>query len=219
MKKLTFTFTQADKKTKILGCIALALALIAIILLISSTSKALYGPMVDLPIVKLVVPEHELDDFEDQYDDFIDELEDAIDDEDDDRLEEFEDDYGMSAEKLLDVMDPLSLNTMRVVASVVSDLTENLIFSGLFFVLMGYAGLLILFVALSALFMNKGFFITSVVLSALFFFVLVGAAMFFVFLALCIAYCILVSKVRTAYILYTHAPAPVAEPIVEEQNA
>jgi hypothetical protein len=199
MRKLIFTFTEADGQTKLCGIIALILALAAILLLGVSTGKALYGPMLDLPVVDFFMPDNELDNLEDEYKDTIKELENALDEEDKDKLKEFEREYDMDAEEILDAMDPLSLNSMKVLSGVMGDGVEADIFSTIFSVLFGFGVVLMALVGLSALFMNRVFFILSVIFSAIFFFVLVGAVWFFVFLALCVAYCIFVSKVRSAY--------------------
>ncbi len=215
MKKIKFTFMHANKSTRIVGIIALALALISILLLVVSSNTAVKGSITDLPIVKLFVPEDELDEIEDEYDKLIEEIEDAIDEDDDDVLDRIEDEFGMSAEKLLKKCKTPSLKTVLLLSEIEEDGEEAYaIFSIIITAINVYATILAIFVALSALFMNKGFFITSVSLSTVFFFTFVGAVWFFVFLALCIAYCILVSKVKTAYIVYKHTP--VAPPAVQE---
>ncbi len=223
MKKLNFIINQANKKTQILGFVALGLAVLAILLLVVSANMAINGSITKLPVVKLFVPEEELNEFDEEYEDLLAELEEAIDNEDEEKLEEFEEDFGIAADEVLDMMDTVSLNTIKSLSSVFDESEElTLIFSILISSITWYAVFLGLFVALSALFMNKGFFITSVVLSAGFFFVFVGAVWFFVFLALCIAYCILVSKVHTEYIVYKRTPAPAPaidpEPAPEDQS-
>ena len=218
MKKLTFTFSQADQKTRIIGCVALGLAVLAILLLVVSANMAINGSITKLPIIQLAVPEEELNAFDEEYEDLLAELEEAIDNEDEEKLEEFEEDFGISADEMLDMMETVSLNTIKSMSSVLEENDElTLIFTVLIGCITWYAVFLALFVALSALFMNKGFFITSVVLSAGFFFALVGAVWFFVFLALCIAYCILVSKVHTEYIVYKRTPVSV--PAADSETA
>lgn len=216
MRKLIFMFRRADVKTKIFGCIALVLALAAILLVVVSANKAINGPITEISVFELVISEDERGEFDDMCEEAFEELEDAIDELDDDEIEELEDELGMSIDEFLDIIDePVSLNSVKAMASI--SLAEDemkevaTIFSVIVTVIKAYAIILAVLVAFSMLFFNKGFFITSVVLSSAFFLVVVGVAGFFIFLALCIAFCILQSKVKKAYKLYKNPPAPVAE--------
>ena len=103
MKKIKFTFTKADSKTRTMGIIALVLAVAAIVLLVVSATSALNRSITELPIIKTLVPEEQLDDVTETYDELIEEIEAAIDEEDDELLEELED------EKLND-LDFIELN-------------------------------------------------------------------------------------------------------------
>lgn len=228
MKKLKFLFKSADKKTRGLGIAALVLAFIAIISLVVSANVAVNSAITDLPIIKLVVGESNIDSFNKEYDDLIDEIEEAIDNNDNAKIEELEDELGVPVEEVLELLDPISLKSVKTLSSMIPEIGDEmeLVFSAIITGINGYAFILGLFVALSALFMNKGWFITAAVLSPVFFFVFVGAVWFFVFLALCIAYCILSSKVRDAYIIHNAAiaaaakvaPAAEAEVEVETEN-
>ena len=212
MKKIKFTFTKADSKTRTMGIIALVLAVAAIVLLAVSASSALNRSITKLPVMQALATvledEFDLDEITEEYDEMIEEIEEAIDDEDEEYLEELEDEFGMDAEEVLELFDPLSLNSLKKLAGMVSDEMEadeaemvEGVFSALTGFVNGYAILLGFLVALSALFMNKAWFITATSISGLFFFVFVGAVWFVVFLGLCIAYSILVSKVKNAYII------------------
>ena len=178
MKKINFVFKNASKQTRIMGIVALGLAALAILMLIVGTCSAIYGPLADVPVVELLgeaVPELDLD----NLDDYVDEIKDAIEEEDDDLLDEIEDELGMSADEFLDYLDPLSLNSMKVMTDKMADFfdadnTFGIVISAVIGFISGYAILLGLFVALSALFMNKGWFIASAVISPLFFFAFVG---------------------------------------------
>ena len=212
MKKLNFTFKNADKKTRIIGIVALALALISILIVVLSANSAINGSFTKIPLIKLAASEGDLEKINDGAEEIVDGIEEAIENDDDEILDKLREEYGMSPKKLLDKFDPVSLNSIKIVMdkSESNEYGEYVpIFSAIITGITVYAAILAIFVALSALFMNKGFFITSVVLSALFFLALVNFVWFFVFLALCIAYCILVSKVKKAYKLYNEAPAAV----------
>ncbi len=217
MKKLIFTLTKADSKTRIVGIVAIALAVLAIGLLIFSASKTINGPFTEISLIKMVIPEAEMEEFENTISESIDEIEDAIDENDEETLEEMEEELGISADEVIDLMDPVSLASVKKLATVFE--LENVeMFSIIISVVRWYAIILAAFVFFSILGMNKGFFITSVVLSSLFFLVFAGMALFLVFLALCIAYCILVSQVKKAYIIYKHEQAKAAEePVVVEE--
>ena len=220
MKKLVFALTKSDAKTRTLGIIAVALAVVAILMLAISSSKAINGPLTEIAAIKTFVPEKELSAIEDKFDETIDEIEEAIDGEDEDYIEELEDETGIDIDKVLDLMDPISLKSLQTLSSMIEEdgAEETVqIFSIIINIIKWYAIILIAFVALSLIRMSKGFFITAVSISALYFFLFAGFALFFVFLALCIAYSILVGKVRKAYIIYDYEQKKLAEaPIVEE---
>ena len=109
-------------------------------------------------------------------------------------------------EEVLELLDPISLNSLKELSGIVADEMDEEtgdivsgLFAGLVGFVNGYAILLGFLVALSALFLNKDWFITATSLSVVFFVIFVGAVWFVVFLGLCIAYSILASKVKNAY--------------------
>lgn len=217
MKKISFIFKGADTKTRILGIVALALAALAILTVFLSARSAIHGDFTEISIIKFTVSEDDIDEFKDDCKNLKRQIKNAINEDDDYTLSEIKAEYKMSAKKLLKLLDPISLNSLKVI-SARSSHSDYMLFSVIIGVINGYAFLLILFVALSSLFMNRGFFIASSVLSAIFFFVLVGALGFFIFLALCIAYCILVSKVHDAYIIFKNTPV-VTETVSDTEEA
>jgi len=216
MQKIKFVFKNADQKTKTAGIIALALAFAAILTLIISANTAVNGSITNLPFLKMFVGEDALDKFDDELEYLREEAEDLIDDADEELIEEFEDEYGISPKKALKLLDPISLNSIVTIMSVTDelDLESAAIIRTFVSAINGWAFLLVIFVALSALFLNKGWFITATVLSAGFFFTFVGAIAFVIFLGLCIAYCIFVSKVRDAFII-----AKTQEGMADSNNA
>jgi uncharacterized membrane protein len=141
----------------------------------------------------------EIEDMEDEYDNFLDEIEEAIDDKDDDVLDEFKDEFGMSAKKFLRLMDPPSLNGMKAWAKAMEGREAALAFELLIGIITGYALFIALFVALAIVFMNKPLMIVAIVLSAGFFFAFAGAVWFFIFTALGVCYTIFVGKFNKAY--------------------
>lgn len=206
MKRLQFLFKDATQKTRIVGIVALALAAVALLTLILSANSAINGSLMKLPIIQFAMEEDDLEDLEEKYSDLLEELDEAIEDEDEDKIEEFEDEYDTDIEEVRDLLEPLSLNSVKELYSIFEDEYNEdeveavtTLFSIIITVISIYAAIIGLFLVLSAIFMNRALFIVSAVVSALFFFVLVGAVWFFVYLALCIAYCVLVSQVHTEY--------------------
>ena len=218
MKKLSFVFKNADSKTCTVGIVAIVLAALAIVILALSANSAVNGPMTKLPVIELFVPEEVRDELDDNGKDLVELIEEAIDEDDDDLIEELEDEYDMPVKKMLKLIDPVSLNGVKQLGEEIFEEDEEMIQAFTIVVdgIVGYAVVLGIFVALACLFMNKALFIIADVFSALFFFVFVGAAWFFIFTALCIAYCILVSKVKKAYKAYLATPVVVDDPVEEE---
>ncbi len=201
MKKLVFTLAKADNKTRIVGIVAIALAVIAIVILATSASKAINGPVTEIAIIKTILPEQLEDAAKDKVEVSLADIKDKLENPDEDlgELEEMLDEAGIRFN---------GNDALEKAAKA---------FSIIIGVIKWYAIILAAFVFFSILGMNKGFFITSVSISAIFFVLFAGIVWFFVFLALCIAYCILVSKVKKAYIIYKHEQSKVAEaPVVEE---
>ena len=216
MKRILFTFKQADQKTRLSGIIALAIALAAILMLIISASSAVNGSMTGLPIVSWTADADDLEYLNEEYEEYLEELEDMIDDADDDELDEFEDEFGMTAEEMLDILpSKLSLGAFAEAAELLSgnfgvSKAEAEIFSGIISWIVWSTVILCLLVALSAFLMNKPSFIVATVLSLVFFVVFVGVLWLFVFIALCVAYCIMVHNVQVAYKLSVAGAAPQA---------
>ncbi len=218
MKKLSFVFKNADSKTCTVGIVAIVLAALAIVILALSANSAVNGPMTKLPVIEIFVPEEVRDELDDNGKDLVELIEEAIDEDDDDLIEELEDEYDMPVKKMLKLIDPVSLNGVKQLGEEIFEGDEEtvMIFTVIVNGISAYAFIIGLFVALAGIFMNKALFIIADVFSALFFFVFVGAAWFFIFTAICIAYCILVSKVKKAYKAYLATPVVVDDPVEEE---
>ena len=187
---------SAGTKTCVCGLLAIAIAISAIVLLVFSANSAVNGPFLELNIIKIL----KIDALKSEYEDAVDEFKEYIDEADDDVIEEFEKDTNLSVEEIeeiLDEADDLSLSALKTLsAGLGEDDTVGKIFSYIITGIYVYAFVLGLLVLLALIFFRKGFFITAASLSALFFIILVGVVWFVVFLALCIAYSILVSVVR-----------------------
>ena len=227
MKKINYLFKNADSKTRIMGIVAFAIAAVMLVMLIISANTVLNGSMTKFPILKPFESEIQLDKFEADYEDFMEELEDVIEEDNEYALERIEQEYGMPAEEMLDLLDPLSLNGMKKLAVVTDENEEvTMIFSVMVTAITAVAFIIGLFLVLGGLFMKKSLVILADIFSIGFFLTFVGVASFAIFTVLCIAYCIVVSSVNSAYKMHKNAP-PVtvdvsveteAESVNEDQN-
>lgn len=216
MKRILFTFKQADSKTRLSGIIALAIALAAILMLIISASSAINGSFTNLPVMSLAFDDDELETIEEEYDEYLEELEDLLDDADDDELDDFEDEYGITLEEAVDILpEKISLGAMSDAVDLLGGpLGLSKADTEIFDIIIGWitwsAVILCLLVALSAFLMNKPSFIVAASIAFPFFLIFVGVLWLFVFIGLCVAYCIMVHKVQVAYKLSVAGAAPQA---------
>ena len=200
MKKINYLFKNADQKTTISAVIAVAMVAAAILLLFFSVKTAFNTPLTELPIIELAVPASERGSIDDEFEQIAVELEFAIEANDEATLREIEAEFGMSADELLEMLDPFTFNTIKMLAEKVD--TDEEIRMGITVVANAftyYAVFIGILVVLAALFMSKAFFIIANVLSASFFLAFVGGIWFIIFTVLCIAFCIFASKVNHSY--------------------
>ena len=201
MKKLVFALGKADNKTRVLGIVALALAVIAILLVAIPANKAINGPITEIAIIETVIPDQAEDTVKDAVDISLAEIK--------EELEGAGEDMGELEAMLAEV--GIEFNTDEALEKAAQA------FGIIIGVIKWYAIALCAFVFFSMIGMNKGFFITATCLSPIFFFLFAGIVLFPIFLGLCIAYSILVGKVKKAYIIYEHEQSKAAEaPVVEE---
>lgn len=206
MKKINYLCKNADKNTVISAVVAAAMVVATILLLVVSLRTAFTTPITELPLIELVVPKSERDSMDDEFEQIADEIRYAIKYDDEDLLDEIESEFGMSAEELLDVLDPLTFNTIKVMADTVE--TDEDVRMGLQIVANAFTYYIVfigILVVLAGLFMNKALFIIANVLSVSFFLAFVGAVWFVVFLVLCVVFCIFASKVNSSYKKYIKA--------------
>lgn len=219
MKKINYLFKNADSKTRIMGIVAFAIAAVMLVMLIISANTVLNGSMTKFPILKPFESEIQLDKFEADYEDFIEELEDVIEEDNEYALERIEQEYGMPAEEMLDLLDPLSLNGMKKLAVVTDENEEvTMIFSVMVTAITAVAFIIGLFLVLGGLFMKKSLVILADIFSIGFFLTFVGVASFAIFTVLCIAYCIVVSSVNRAYKMHKNAPPVTVDVAVAVEN-
>jgi ABC-type transport system involved in multi-copper enzyme maturation permease subunit len=200
MKKFVYIFKTGDKKGRITGIISLILAVAAITLLVISASSAINGPLTEINALKIFISEKDLDSFEDEIEVELEQIEEAIENADQAYLDAFENEYGMTAQECLKLLDDVSFNGI-VKLSNVFDVEPELvrILEIVIKVIIIYAVVLAGFVLLGALFMRGGLVITSMILSALFFLVFAGMAWFIAYAVICIAFSIFSKIFRGAY--------------------
>lgn len=221
MKKFIYLFKNGDQKTRITTLIAIAAVALAFLMLILSVNSALNGPITKIPLVKIFVPEYELDALEERYEDLVDEVEDAIDDDDDYVIDEIEDIYDMSAKEFLKLINrPLSINLVRKLAKLEArDPEATLMFTIITTIITIQAIIVGVLIALAGLLMNKPLIIVANAISIAFFAFVVGAVWLILLTAFCIAYAVLVSILKKTYKEYKNAPveAPATEQVATDE--
>lgn len=221
MKKFIYLFKNGDQKTRITTLIAIAAVALAFLMLILSVNSALNGPITKIPLVKIFVPEYELDALEERYEDLVDEVEDAIDDDDDYVIDEIEDVYDMSAKEFLKLIDrPLSINLVRKLAKLEAREPEAaLMFTIITTIITIQAIIVGVLIALAGLLMNKPLIIVANAISIAFFAFVVGAVWIILLTAFCVAYAVLVSILKKTYKEYKNAPveAPATEQVATDE--
>ena len=60
MNKFKFLFTKASLKSKHLALIAVGLGVASILMVVSAASSTINGPLVEIPIIEMILPEEEL---------------------------------------------------------------------------------------------------------------------------------------------------------------
>lgn len=198
MNKFLYLFKDADQETRIKSYITYGCLLAAILILIISAISVVNGPITNFPMLQLVATEDELDEFDDRFTDLADEIEDAIDEKDDDYLDDLEDELGMKPEKLIKLFEkPLSISTLRTFSKIYDDSREAVIALDLIInIITASTIIFIVLLLLGGFFMSKALVIVTIVLSIGYFLALVGFVWFILFLALCIAFAVMVSPLK-----------------------
>ena len=200
MKKFVYLFKGDSQKARVTGIIALALALVAIIMLAVSAYTTIYGPITEINAIKLIVPEEELDSLEDSADAVLDELEFAVEHADQEYIDAFEEEYGVSAEECLELMEDVSLGNLIKLFTILDEEQDVVeVFEVIVKAITIYAIVLGAFILLGAFFMKGGFAITSLILSLAYFFVFKGVVWLAIYAVVCIAFAIFAKIFKKAY--------------------
>lgn len=200
MKKFVYLFKDADAKARVMGIIALVLAVAAIIMLVVSAHSTINGPITEINAFKMLLPEEELDDFDDIADETLEEIEQAIDEADQAYLDAFEDEHGISAEECLELMEDISLNNTLKLTEIL-ELEPALIktLEVIIKVITIYALVLGAFLLLGVFFMKGGFAITSLIFSLAYFFIFKGVTWLVIYAVVCIAFAIFAKIFKKSY--------------------
>lgn len=200
MKKYAYLFKHAEAKGKITGILALVLAVAAIVLVVLSANAALNEPVTEINALKLFLSEDQLNSFDDQMEEELDFAQEAINNTDEAYLQEFENNFGISAKTFIRLMkNPSIKNLTKLFTAFNADPEVVQLFNVIIKVVTIYAAVLIGFLLLGAFFMRGGWAITSMILSVLFFIVFTGFAWLIAYAVICIAFSICSKIFRGAY--------------------
>ena len=200
MKKYAYLFKHAEAKGKITGILALILALAAIVLVVLSANAAINGPITEINALKLFIPEDKLNSLNNQMEADLEYVQEAINNSDEVYLQQFENEFGITADEFVKLMEKTSIKNMIRLFTVFKAEPELIkVFEVIVKIVTIYAAVLIGFLLLGALFMRGGWAITSMILSALFFIVFTGFTWLIAYAVICIAFSICSKIFRGAY--------------------
>ena len=237
MKRTIYLLTGSSKNTRIMTCIALALALVSLSLVAYIGYNTIYGSVFDIPMLKLFISEVEIEEAEEELMGEMEDFEEVIDfieeelpnlsrEERKEAKKEFEEEYGMSIDEFKDLMDELkdgiSLHSMMQVFEHIPDFniaSEFVIIKTAYQSLIGTFVFYGLLIALAALFLKRWIMIVEFVLAAGVYLAFGGPVMFVILLALLIAYCVLISNLNAEWkkhlrsLEFAEMNAATAEPV------
>ncbi len=201
--KNTYFWKTGPQKTRLMSFIALCVGVLTVFFFLFGALSATGRPITELPLIKMTIPDSEIEKMEDKIDDLVDELDDAIEDDDDDKIEEIEEDTGMPIEKVKKHVQKFSLRSLTKLSAVIGNNDDTIIFPIFITVISIYTAVLMLLMALAVFFSNRGLVILPYVLAIPFFIFLSGFLFFFFTTALCVAYIVLLSLLKDDYKNYT----------------
>ena len=200
MNKFIYLFKDADQKTRINAYITYGCLLAAILILVISSISVVNGPITNFPMLQLVATESELEEFDEEFTELAEELEEAMEDEDEDVLEDFEDEFDISPKKFVKIFSkPLSLSSMKTILEMEKQRDAVLAINMVITIITVGVIIFTVLLLLGGFFMNKALVILTIVLSIGYFLSLVGLVWFILFLALCVAYVVMISSVKESY--------------------
>ena len=205
MRKIIFLVKNASWFTRIVALLAIAAAIISIVTMTQGRDAALNGPITKLPLLTMVMEESDLKEMEAEADFVSEEIQMALETQDPEDIKELEEEYGLSIEDLQVSFEEISLNSVSLAIQAEGDEEVTAIVSGIIKGVSIYAIVIIVLMALAAVFMKKGLMILSFILSLPFYFLLVGVGSITVAAVATVAFFVLVSIVNKNYKSYKKA--------------
>lgn len=207
MKKFFFLLKNASFSVRLRGLIAFAVGVVFVLTVLFGAVSAINGSVTKLPVLKLVMSEEKLEDLEKTVEKSADEIEKAFEEGDAEDIAEFEQETGVTVEKLIKSLRPISLKSMQTILEWQGEDEVAQMFGMIVKVITIYAVALVALLALSVLFMKKGLMIFAYFLGLPFLFIFVGISGFVICTVAMILYCILMGKVNKEYKAFKKAPA------------
>lgn len=203
LPKRQYLWKAAPPQTQQHTKIALIIGIVCLLLVFLSAYTVICGSFADIPILKMVAGEDEMEYIEKRADYVLGNIDKAIEESDDDAIERLEDEYGISIKKLRNAFDPFSLRSCaKYGPAITGDSDEYEVIQGVIIFVIVYAALIALITALALLFFKNGLLVLAYILSLPFHVFLSGT----VFLLLCsvayIAFSILLTKLNKEYKTY-----------------
>lgn len=182
LPKRQYLWKAADEKTKRLSKITLIAGTVCLLLVFLSAYAVVCGSFTNIPILRMAAGEAEIEYIEKQADYVLGEIDEAIENEDDERIEDFEDEYGISIKKLRNAFDPFSLSSCAKYGPQITGEADEYEVIGIVIVfVIVYAALIALFTSLAIFFYRNGFLVFAYLISLPFHLLLTGT----VWLILC----------------------------------
>lgn len=199
LKRRKYLFTAAPQKTRIMSFVALGLSALFVLLTIIGTIISLSAPMWDIPLFSIAVGEQEMDELEESCEELQDEIKDAIREDNETLIAELEDDYDMNIKEIQKIVKtPSLLNGSKLVLGM-ND-SEGIEAFGLIIVLvLGFAGIVLLFSALATLFLKKGLLITAYIFAIPFCLLFAGTALLVLATVILIAFIVMQVLIDSDY--------------------
>ena len=216
MKKFNYLLKNASMTTRIIAAIALVLGIVFIAMTCIGANSALNGAFTEIPLIDLVIDEEDRRLFEEETKNWAQELDRYLEEGNytEEDLKEFEEEFGLSIEEVKEALYPVSLNSINLLAKAngVEDADFEALLNMILVVIKGYAGVIVLILALAVFFMKKGLVLTAYIVSIPFYLALAGGTAFAIVTVATVAYFVLMTLVNKEYKKF------MSTPIVEASN-
>lgn len=178
--------------------ISLVVGLICVAITVASVFVTLNRNFLKIPVFAMVMGEDKIDESMDEFDQYYEDFDEFTDEE----LEAFEEETGLTVEKVEDFFENPSLNNLIEVASRLEDLSVDSetieMFKVVRTVLVVYGAVIALFSLMGALFRKKALTIIALIISIIFYIFIVGWLAFVLFAVASIVHIALIPKKEKA---------------------